>query len=116
MRCLLGKKKHRKCEEISGYQYLSCLVRGGDTHYHATCVRKGIVDGRAVTDIVNYKTGEVVELDVDAPAKWAAYMAEMREKAKKAKQFEEERKQFQRLSLDEQAKYLDEQWAKIGEE
>lgn len=56
-RCLLGPKKHKKCEQITGKKYDRCLVRGGSTHFEAHC---SYVDDNGVSkaDIVNYKTGE----------------------------------------------------------
>ena len=56
----LGKKKHKKCEEITGKKYDGCLVRGGQTHYTAICV---YYDEKDIQhhDYVNYKTGEFKE-------------------------------------------------------
>jgi hypothetical protein len=50
----LGPKKHRRCEEITGQKYDRCIVRAGDPHFWADCVRR---DGETC-DFVNYRTGE----------------------------------------------------------
>lgn len=64
MRCKLGPKKHRRCEEIAGRKYEDCLVRGGQTHFVAQCVRFPDDSGRRITDLINYKTGEFLQADI----------------------------------------------------
>lgn len=54
MRQRLGKKKHAKCERITGKKYLSCLVRGGTEHFRALCWFSN-----KDADYVNYKTGRI---------------------------------------------------------
>jgi hypothetical protein len=47
---ILGKQKHKLCEEIAGKKYTVCLTRGGWKHHVAEC---WISNGNA--DWVNYK-------------------------------------------------------------
>ena len=53
MRQRLGENKHRKCEDITGKTYTSCLVRGNSKHYWAICWYS-----EQDADWVNYKTRE----------------------------------------------------------
>lgn len=53
----LGKKKHKKCEDITGKKYEMCLVRGGTEHFWATCTYEDD-EGNQKSDWVNYQTGE----------------------------------------------------------
>lgn len=64
-RCKLGNKKHKKCEEITGKKYETCLVRGGNEHFWAACVYKE--DGKYKADWVNYKTSEWESEEEDSP-------------------------------------------------
>jgi hypothetical protein len=60
-RCVLGPKKHARCEQIGGRQYDQCLVRGGDPHGWALCV--WMENGQQYADRINYQTG-TIEPDV----------------------------------------------------
>lgn len=58
----LGKRKHKRCECITGRKYDACFVRGGHKHYVATCISEEYHKGLKY-DRVNYETIEF-ELDV----------------------------------------------------
>jgi hypothetical protein len=48
---ILGEKKHKKCESITGKKYDVCITGG---HYMASCY----YNLRENWDYINYKTGE----------------------------------------------------------
>lgn len=60
MRCKLGTKKHRRCEEIAGRKFTDCLTRGGQPHFWAICVWYNEKNPEEQFCLyVNYKTREV---------------------------------------------------------
>jgi hypothetical protein len=62
-RCILGKKKHKLCEQITGKKYIRCMVRGGTKHFWALCITTD--EGGSKGDMVNYKTNEYMNIQND---------------------------------------------------
>ena len=55
MKQRLGKKKHKRCEQIASKEFSVCYTRGGRAHYVAQCFTKD----KSGIYWVNYKTGEI---------------------------------------------------------
>ncbi len=57
MKQRLGKRKHARCEAVTGKTYRACYANGAREHYWAEC---WFGDGECVNDAddVNWMTGE----------------------------------------------------------
>ena len=73
MKCRLGSKKHRVCEEVTGRKYSACFVRGGWDHHVAECQHR-CEEGWYI-DYVNYKKKTIVQEKV-LPCGWTWDMIE----------------------------------------
>ena len=65
----LGRKKHRKCENIANKKYIKCYICKAQIHYWAECIKEfwgnqseacyGEGNYIKTSDWINYKTAKI---------------------------------------------------------